>query len=211
MNKMVIFLLVLPGILLGGRIVAQKKDNNNQPDVKIDVKKQYDEKGNMVVYDSIYSWSWSGNPDDMDIDSLMNKFRHHLEIYNYYDGDIFPHSFILPQFPDVNPESFFGTEDSILSWDFNNDTTLKNFFFDDFFYWNFIPYSESLEEFFDDFLYGFHKFRDFPEWNLPPFSPHDTTGYKKLPSPFLYDYFLYQDLRDRQNNRHKKNQNNTKT
>jgi hypothetical protein len=182
MNKMVIFLLVLPGILLGGRVVAQKKDNNNQPDVKIDVKKQYDEKGNMVIYDSIYSWSWSGNPDDMDIDSLMNKFRHHLEIYNYYDGDIFPHSFILPQFPDVNPESFFGTEDSILSWDFDNDTTLKNFFFDDFFYWNFIP-----------------------------FSPHDTTGYKKLPSPFFYDYFLYQDLRDRHNNRHKKNQNNTKT
>jgi hypothetical protein len=211
MNKMLIFLLMLPGILLASRVVAQKKDNNNQPDVKIDVKKQYDEKGNMVIYDSIYCWSWTGGPDDMNIDSLMNKFRHHLEIYNYYDGDISPHSFIFPQFPDVNPESFFGTEDSILSWDFDNDTTLKNFFFDDFFYWNFIPYNEYLKEFFDDFLYGFHKFPGYPEWNLQPFSPHDTTGYKKLPSPFFYDYFPYQDLRDRHNNRQKKNQNSTKT
>jgi hypothetical protein len=212
-------LLVLPGIIMAGRSVAQKKDNNGQPDVKIDVRKEYDEKGNMILYDSIYSWSWSGSQDDMAFDTLMDNFRHHLEIYNYHEGDFFPHSFVLPQSPGINPEFSPGDKDTVPSQDFG----------------------EYLQEFFDDFLYGFHNFPGFPEWDFQPLSPDDTTGlwydpfdnffpddyleemeknlqemrehFEKntIPSPFIYNYFLYHDLKNRHNNRHKKDQNITKT
>lgn len=236
-----IIILMLPGIFLAGKSVAQKKDKG-QPDVKIDVKKEYDEKGNMVLYDSTYSWSWSGNSDDMDLDSLLEKFHHHLEIYNLYDDDFFPHAFMFPESPDSGRGSFFGPEDSTRSWEFGSDTTLKNYFFDDFFNRNFPSFdNEYLKEFFNDFLFGFHAFPGMPESHSPSLSPEDTTGswygpfdkyfpddYLKeldrsiqemrkyfeknnMPSPFLDNYFLYYDLRDKDNNRQKKNPNTSKT
>ena len=49
-----------------------------KPKVQWKVNKQYDENGNVVGYDSIYSWSYSnhGNfPPTMNADSIMRSFR----------------------------------------------------------------------------------------------------------------------------------------
>ncbi|HNV95003.1 MAG TPA: hypothetical protein PKG63_00910 [Bacteroidales bacterium] len=55
---------------------AQKQDDpspKNQPNVHIDVKRQLDENGNVIRYDSTYSWSWS-NADGNINDSLFSQF-----------------------------------------------------------------------------------------------------------------------------------------
>ena len=36
--------------------------------------KEYDENGNVIRYDSSYTYSWSGNPDEINTDSLMRNF-----------------------------------------------------------------------------------------------------------------------------------------
>jgi len=164
-----ILLLMLSGFILTFKSGAQKKENS-QPEINIDVKKEYDEKGNIILYDSTYSWSSSGDAVDMDIDSLLKRFHQHLEIYNFYDDDGSPHSFMFPGFPGLSP-----------------DTTIKNDFFDDFFNWDFPPFDDrSIQEFFDDFLYGFHNFPGFPDRHFRPISPSDSTGlwYDPFEEPF---------------------------
>jgi hypothetical protein len=43
-----------------------------QPEFKSDVQKEFDEHGNIIRYDSCWSWSYHGGPD-IDLDSLFNQ------------------------------------------------------------------------------------------------------------------------------------------
>lgn len=57
-----VFLFVAFFICLYNSSLAQKKENKQQtPNEQIKVNKEYDEKGNLIRYDSIYSYSWSGD------------------------------------------------------------------------------------------------------------------------------------------------------
>lgn len=59
-----------------------KKDTTTvKPIEKWDVKKEYDEFGNLIKYDSIYSWSYSnvkGESLKVNLDSIMDSFRNHF-------------------------------------------------------------------------------------------------------------------------------------
>ncbi|MBT8179235.1 MAG: hypothetical protein KJN96_05265 [Eudoraea sp.] len=47
-----------------------------------EVKKEYDEYGNLIRYDSIYTWSYSNIQGDsvlVNLDSIMDRFRAHFE------------------------------------------------------------------------------------------------------------------------------------
>jgi hypothetical protein len=51
---------------------------DNKPEGSWKVNKEFDDNGNMIRYDSIYSWSSTGVNDDMsirDIDSIMQSYR----------------------------------------------------------------------------------------------------------------------------------------
>lgn len=51
-------------------------DSTRKPDVKIRVNKRYDEKGNLVGFDSLYSSYYSSVPGDTpNLDSMMNNFE----------------------------------------------------------------------------------------------------------------------------------------
>jgi hypothetical protein len=54
---------------------AQTKDNPTQPDERVEVHKEYDEYGNLIRFDSVYSYS-SGNlkGHSFQLDSLMKNF-----------------------------------------------------------------------------------------------------------------------------------------
>ncbi|MCG2461218.1 hypothetical protein K8352_10700 [Flavobacteriaceae bacterium F89] len=59
---------------------SQKYSDSLSPKPKVEwkVNKKYDENGNVIGYDSIYSWSYSnhGNvPPEMNADSIMQSFR----------------------------------------------------------------------------------------------------------------------------------------
>lgn len=51
----------------------QKSNTKNQPKVHINVNKQFDENGNIIRYDSTYSWSWT-NTEESFSDSVLNLF-----------------------------------------------------------------------------------------------------------------------------------------
>ena len=61
--------------------LAQKSGTSAKPKGNWKVNKQTDENGNLVRYDSIYSWSSSGNNDQIkseDMDSLINSIQAHF-------------------------------------------------------------------------------------------------------------------------------------
>jgi len=83
-----------------------KKNKSSNPDVKINVKKEYDDKGNVVGYDSTYSYSWSSNGSlPVDIDSIFNSLN-----------QSFPFKI------DMN----FGFDEQYLDWPFANDSSISN-------------------------------------------------------------------------------------
>lgn len=56
-----------------------QKQQKNQPDERVEVNKQYDKHGNLIRYDSIYSYSYSSSDKNMKLhtqkmDSIMKNF-----------------------------------------------------------------------------------------------------------------------------------------
>jgi len=62
-------------------VFSQKKnadsENINQPEEKIDVKKEYDKKGNIIKYDSSFSWHWS--EDGVMDEEMLQKFHEKMD------------------------------------------------------------------------------------------------------------------------------------
>src|SRR3954463_16604290 len=92
-------------------------DDTTKPDIKINVNKQYDSKGNIVQYDSTYSYSYStpnGRMKNISNDSIYKQFQSFFnEKYQ---------NFLKPQ-----QDHIFST-DSLFKYDFlNNDYFYKRF------------------------------------------------------------------------------------
>jgi hypothetical protein len=88
----------------------------NKPKVEIKVNKVYDENGNIIRYDSVYTWSYSGgNNGNVDVftidpDSLFNSFipwfDQHADIFsNPFSNKIFNDSTMYLDF--FNNDHFF--------------------------------------------------------------------------------------------------------
>lgn len=74
LKKHVFSLIILFALTACSYAQKQKNPNTeNQPKVHINVNKQFDENGNVVRYDSTYSWSWT-NMDENVSDSILNRF-----------------------------------------------------------------------------------------------------------------------------------------
>lgn len=74
------------------------KDSLSKPDVRFKVNKKYDEKGNIVSYDSTYSYSCSGGPG--------KRFMSRNDIF-FHDFNPLPDSTSNSLFNFRNPGSFF--------------------------------------------------------------------------------------------------------
>ncbi len=117
--KKIIFISVL--IFSGWNIQAQTilkphHKTTDKPKVEVKVNKVYDENGNVVRYDSTYSWSYNSQNTEnkIDVDSLINRFMPYFHKH-------FPDS-LNKQFPDP----FFNLNDSTMMLDFfNNDHFFK--------------------------------------------------------------------------------------
>ncbi len=90
---------------------GQNKDNTgnipdeNQPKAKIKVNKEYDENGNLIRYDSSYSYYYSNVENDTLLrDSIFDQFRNHFNQKYFFSKE--------PFFNDL----FF--QDSLLNFDF---------------------------------------------------------------------------------------------
>jgi hypothetical protein len=93
----------------------ENKTNPNQPQTNVKVNKQYDEKGNIIKYDSTYSYYYSNVKSDTNLrDSIFNKFKNQFNQRYFFSKDPFFNNF------------FF--QDSLLKYDFYK----KDFFSDRF-------------------------------------------------------------------------------
>lgn len=90
MKKTLIMTII--GIFAMGCSSAQQPENKKEnpgsenfvtkPEVRWEVNKETDENGNVVRYDSTYTWSWSDNDGastKLDVDSVMRSFRQHFD------------------------------------------------------------------------------------------------------------------------------------
>lgn len=86
------------------------------PKAKWEVKKEYDEFGNLIKYDSLYAWKYSdvkGDSIEINLDSIMDTFRKHFEATSPFKWDEY--------------FSYFPKNDSLLNDDFfKKDYYLKN-------------------------------------------------------------------------------------
>ncbi len=113
-------LLVVVALLLtlnscNGQV--KKQDEKNMPQTSIKVNKQYDKKGNLVQYDSTYSYYYSNVKNDtVRQDSIFNLFRNQ-----------FNHKYLFSNEPYFN-DLFF--QDSLLKYDFYKKDFFSNRFRD---------------------------------------------------------------------------------
>lgn len=62
---------------------TNEEQNPDKPEVRINIEKEFDEQGNIIVCDSTYSWFWSGKEiADINVDSIFEK--HHIN-FKYFD------------------------------------------------------------------------------------------------------------------------------
>lgn len=86
MKKLVLFMVMLFG---GTVLFAQEKSKSKEPDQKISVNKEFDEKGNLIRYDSsiVRSWSADTTMSIADMESI------HREMGKFMKGDNFSYFF----------------------------------------------------------------------------------------------------------------------
>lgn len=93
-------------LAVGFSCTLQAQDENNKytpgkPSVHISVHKQVDKNGNIISYDSVYSYSYSGDHPDTAMMNSMNSMM---------NNGMVPMQFITPGFngmPGINNDNFF--------------------------------------------------------------------------------------------------------
>jgi hypothetical protein len=125
--------------------LAQNKDSkSNSPKEDIKVNREYDEQGNLIKFDSTYTYNWSGDTtlvNSMSTEDLNRFFDDHFKFFN--DSSFIGDSF-FNDFNQLFSNPFSTRRDSVLmkkfgmdhfhSFNFNNDSLAVNFKnFDDFF------------------------------------------------------------------------------
>jgi hypothetical protein len=105
-------------ISCNGQVKTQDKENKtnpNQPQTNVKVNKQYDRKGNIIKFDSTYSYYYSNVKRDTNLrDSIFKNFKNQFNQRYFFSKDPFFNNF------------FF--QDSLLKYDFYK----KDFFLDRF-------------------------------------------------------------------------------
>lgn len=142
------------------------KAKKGQPDVQIDVRREFDKNGNMSRYDSSYSFSWSYDGSGIDMDSLFESLRNNFDISPFPDDDFFnrpheqnPYFHMFPWYGQKDKETdndsiygYINPEDSIYFFNRPYD------FFERFRRGD--PFNDTLfDEFFNDPMLG-HDLRD---------------------------------------------------
>ncbi|NNC51345.1 MAG: hypothetical protein HKO01_12520 [Flaviramulus sp.] len=70
-----------------GQDKKQEETNTFKPDANIQVNKEYDEHGNLIKYDSIYSYSYSSNGKIND--SMKTQFQRHFNSHSFFNDTFY--------------------------------------------------------------------------------------------------------------------------
>ncbi len=120
--KTLLTVLVLFIATLANLTYAQDKNDNSEPDERIEVNKEYDEQGNLIRYDSIYSYSSTNSTiDRRHLDSIFKGF------FPNDNSSFFGNSFGINDF--VFPDHFMDI-DSILKQKIQHQRSFFDHFFE---------------------------------------------------------------------------------
>ncbi|MEI8202798.1 MAG: hypothetical protein WCH34_07280 [Bacteroidota bacterium] len=104
----------------------QKNQSNTQPKTNIKVNKEYDKEGNLIKYDSTYTYYYSNSENSQNInDSVLNDFKKQFHQQYFFSDEPFFNNF------------FF--QDSLMN---------NNFFSNDYFSKRFKDNMESMDKLF---------------------------------------------------------------
>ncbi len=138
MKRFVVVLLLCVGLIIS--LLAQNPvKKQNQPQENSKVTKEYDDKGNLIKFDSLYSYSWSGGDTTM-LKSFSPKDFPDMfgtDFGFFADSTFKDHSF-FDDFDQLFAQPFNGVRDSMLmkrfeqfhkfqNFDFPNDSIALNF------------------------------------------------------------------------------------
>lgn len=140
--KKIVF--VITGLLIiTGQVFAQKDKKGKAPDEKITVNKKYDDKGNLIQFDSTYVHTWSSDStmqvpfsDDQffagkdfpDIDQFLQEFMNDSTFKSHQGLSPFDHDEFFKHFGESFPDSMmqnFSLKQDSVYFDFPMDS-LKN-------------------------------------------------------------------------------------
>lgn len=109
---------------------AKKKDQKTKaPKEDIKVNREYDENGNLIRFDSLYSYSWSGDTTILKSFSpkdFTNIFGNGFETFS---DSSFNRNLFFDDFDQLFSQPYSGTRDSILMKQFGLQDHFKNFHF----------------------------------------------------------------------------------
>ena len=120
---------------------VQKK---NFPKEDFKVNREYDEHGNLIRFDSTYTYNWSGDTI-LNNDQLQKNFRHHFdEHFKFFNDSLSMDNSLFGDFDQLFASPFSSKRDSLLMkkfgmdnfhfFNFDGDSLVNNFNeFDDFF------------------------------------------------------------------------------
>lgn len=163
-------------------------DESIEPDVKINIEKEFDEDGNLVGVDTVKTWSWSGHQfSEHDFDSVMDHFSDHFEDFLPRNFD----HFSFHDMPNGPPLHNF--------WEWNEDDSSAFSQLDEYFD----------ESFFEDFQDHFQMPLTLNDWDFPG---SDSAGLSFHDFGFLEDHFdedfhnNFEDLQKRMQLYHEEHQ-----
>ncbi len=157
------FLLSLP-------LPAQQPDSLKGPDIRINVQTERDDRGNIIRYDSSYSYSWSSGGDSIQtiIDSLFQghgfSSRH---FWPFRPGMLMPDSlpgYIISPFDFEGDPFFYGFTDSTFFRQVEK-------FFEEMRKGFFPPHTLPGDSLMAPFFHRFPSFPEFPEFPPVPEVP----------------------------------------
>ena len=114
MKPIIIISLVLPMTILScnGQNTKNEKlsDRGIQPEEKISVTKEYDDKGNLIEYDSTYSYFYSDTSDSNSRNNNYSQFKSYFNKSYTFSNQPFFNNFFFPEsllMSDFYRKSFF--------------------------------------------------------------------------------------------------------
>jgi len=136
--------LIFIGLFIMFTPVFAQQDDADAPDVKVDIKKEYNELGTLIRVDSVRTWCWSGEQfSQQKFDSLWEDISGNLDHFLPRNFDYFRFNRMPPGPPMHN------------FWRWNGEDSSAYSYFHDF-----DQYAETFEENFKDYSERIHKYKE---------------------------------------------------
>lgn len=111
MKKMVFLSMMIVGLFPFSKAFCQiHTQTPNEPKEDIKVNREYDENGNVIRYDSTYSWSWSSTGDNGTFPDSVFQFYNGFGSFSSFNVDSLFQQFNMLMQGSMFPDSMFFNE-----------------------------------------------------------------------------------------------------